>query len=719
MDQDSHTGAASKVPMLKPGQFELYRMRIEQYIWMIDHVLWEVIENGNTAPKTTVVEGVEKVNKVQVTDTLAGRHLKSHYHKDLHALHFGILLCLIPSDHHILLWPILGVLGLGGYDWSNQADEGPNYALMAYSSLSSDSEVSNNLNCSKSCLKTVETLKSQYDKLHKDFKKSELIVLAYKLGLESVEEKLEVYKANKSIYSQDIKVLKVEIECKYIAIRELRKRLKIAQKEKDGIQFNVDKFENASKCLNKLTESQIIDNCKKGLGYNVVPRPYTGNFMPSTPDLYFTGLDEFVNKPVVENRKSDEEVSKVVRKSNDYLIIEDWVSDSEEENVSQTKTEKKTVKPSIAKIEFVKPKQQEKTARKTIKQVEKHRQNTHSPRGNQRNWNNMMSQRLGSNFEMFNKACYVCGSFDHLQVDCNYHHKQFQKQRMVKPVWNNAQRVNHQNFAKKTYSCAKRNMVPRAVLMKSGLVSINTARQVSAAHIKTTLNPARPMSYLSKKAHSTVKRPIHKNTTFKNSNFNQRVNTVKDKNVNTVRPKAVVNAVKGNNVNVVKASACWVWKPKTKVLDHGNLQMDLQDQGVIDSGCLRHMKGNMSYLIDYEEIDGGYFTFEGNPKGGKIIGKATKDETSGVLKSFITGIENLVDHKVKITTAERIKTAQRNFIPPTLDLSFIGLDELVNEPVVENNKAMSSEEEPKVVRKNDDAPIIEEWVLDDEEEDLS
>ncbi|GKC54396.1 hypothetical protein Tco_1077141, partial [Tanacetum coccineum] len=62
------------------------------------------------------------------------------------------------------------------------------------------------------------------------------------------------------------------------------------------------------------------------------------------------------------------------------------VLDSEEEDVSQTKTEKKkTVKPSIAKIEFVKPKQQDKTARKTVKQVEKNRQNTHSPRGNQRN----------------------------------------------------------------------------------------------------------------------------------------------------------------------------------------------------------------------------------------------------------------------------------------------------------------------------------------------
>ncbi|GJV10361.1 hypothetical protein Tco_1351902 [Tanacetum coccineum] len=152
--------------------------------------------------------------------------------------------------------------------------------------------------------------------------------------------------------------------------------------------------------------------------------------MPPTPDLSFTGLDVFANRSVVENsaEKSSEEVSKEVRKCNDAIIIEDWVSDSEEKNVSQTKTEKKTVKPSIAKIEFVKPKKQEKTARKIVKQGEHHRQNTHRPRGNQRNWNNMMSQRLGSNFEMFNKACYVCGSFNDLHVECNYH------QRMVKPV---------------------------------------------------------------------------------------------------------------------------------------------------------------------------------------------------------------------------------------------------------------------------------------------
>ncbi|GJV34277.1 ribonuclease H-like domain-containing protein [Tanacetum coccineum] len=286
--------------------------------------------------------------------------------------------------------------GLGGYDWSDQAEEGPNYALMAYSSSSSDSEVSNDSNCSKSCMETVKLLKSQNDQLLRDLEKSSLMVLGYKTGLESVEEKLEFYKKNESVYVENINGLKWDIQVGEITIRELRKKLEKIQKEKDSIQFNVDKFENASKSLNKLIECQIVDNCKKGLGYekyNAVPPPYTGNFMPPTPDLSFTGLDKFVNKPVVENSKvmSSEEEPKVVRKCDDAPIIEDWVSDSEEENVSQTKTKKKIVKPSIAKIEFVKPKQQEKTARKTVKQVEKHRQNTHSPRGNQRNLNNMMS----------------------------------------------------------------------------------------------------------------------------------------------------------------------------------------------------------------------------------------------------------------------------------------------------------------------------------------
>nr|GEV13464.1 hypothetical protein [Tanacetum cinerariifolium] len=206
--------------------------------------------------------------------------------------------------------------GLGGYDWSDQADEGRNYALMDYTSSSSNLKVSTNSTCSKTCLKTVKTLKSQNKQLLKDFKKSELMVLAYKRSLKSVEEKRKYFKKNEFIYLEDIKVLKVEIQMKEIFIGKLRRKLKVAQKEKDGVQLKVYKFENASKSLDKLIECQIMDNCKKGLGYesyNAVPPPYTGNFMPPKLELSFTGLDECV-KPEVENShdKSSEKKTKLL-----------------------------------------------------------------------------------------------------------------------------------------------------------------------------------------------------------------------------------------------------------------------------------------------------------------------------------------------------------------------------------------------------------------------
>ncbi|GJU67943.1 hypothetical protein Tco_1254202 [Tanacetum coccineum] len=144
-------------------------------------------------------------------------------------------------------------------------------------------------------------------------------------------------------------------------------------------------------------------------------------------------------------------------------------------------------------------------------------------------------------------------------------------------------------------------MVPRAVLMKSSLVSVNTARQVNAAYTTTTVNAARPMSYLSKTTHSTVKRPIHKNTTFKNSNFNQRVNTVKDKNVNTVRPKAV----KLKNKVLDHVSKHNIASITLKKFDYVDAQGRSKIKGVIDSDAKAHDREH-SYLTDYAEIDGGF-----------------------------------------------------------------------------------------------------------------
>ncbi|GJY12592.1 ribonuclease H-like domain-containing protein [Tanacetum coccineum] len=285
-----------------------------------------------------------------------------------------------------------------GYDWSDQAEEGPtNFALMAYSSTSSNSEVSTDSNCSSSCLENVKILKEQNEQLLKDLRTSKLNVIAYKTGLESVEARLLVYKKNESVYEEDIKVLKCEIHLREVAITELRRKLELAQKQKDEIQLTVENFENSSKSLSKLIDCQIVDKCKTGLGYNVVPPPYTGNFMPPKPDLSFSSLEEFVNEPIVSEPKvkmpvvetSEAKASvdkpKVVRKNFGPPLTEDWILDSEYEVELKPKIEKKTVKPSFAKIEFVKSKKQVKSPRKTtVKQGDQNRQNTHTTRGNQR-----------------------------------------------------------------------------------------------------------------------------------------------------------------------------------------------------------------------------------------------------------------------------------------------------------------------------------------------
>ncbi|GJS52146.1 retrovirus-related pol polyprotein from transposon TNT 1-94 [Tanacetum coccineum] len=309
---------------------------------------------------------------------------------------------------------------------------------------------------------------------------------------------------------------------------------------------------------------------------------------------------------IVCDKKSD--ASK--ENSDDSLVKEQVSKDTSRIIDSPLIVDKETVFLD-KKIEFVKPKNHEKPVKKSVRYAEMYR--SQSPRGNQRNWNGQKSNQLGSDFVMYNKACFICGSFDHVQAHCKYH----QRERVV--YGNNYNRVYYNYTTNRTHPNAQRNMVPRAVLMKTGLKPFNTARTVNTAHPKSTVFSAKPMSCFSKSAQSTVKRPYQSKTVLTNKKFTQTNNTAKAKAVNTARPKAVntarphsavVNAVRVNQENVVKASACW-----------GKPQQD--DTGFIDSGCSRHMTGNIAYLLDFKEFDGGYVTFGGGAHGGRISSKGT------------------------------------------------------------------------------------------------
>nr|GEV33614.1 putative ribonuclease H-like domain-containing protein [Tanacetum cinerariifolium] len=132
--------------------------------------------------------------------------------------------------------------GVGSYDWSFQAEEEPtNYALLAFnfsSSSSSDNEVAS---CSKACTKAYAILQSHYDKLTNDLRKSQFDVLSYKTRLESVEARILVYQQNETIFKEDIKLLKLNVQLRDIALVVLRQKHKKTEQERDELKLKLEK----------------------------------------------------------------------------------------------------------------------------------------------------------------------------------------------------------------------------------------------------------------------------------------------------------------------------------------------------------------------------------------------------------------------------------------------------------------------------------------------
>ncbi|GJZ01960.1 putative ribonuclease H-like domain-containing protein [Tanacetum coccineum] len=526
--------------------------------------------------------------------------------------------------------------GIDGYYWSFQAEEGPtDFALMAHLSSSSSSSSNSNSEvstCSKACLKSYKSLKEHFDKQKEFLKKSNLELKnccssKNQLGLESLEARIVAHQKNEVVYEEDIAFLKYNVKT------GIGFDSQITENELHDIhKNNSEVFESASDCsVNEIEEenNQENDRFKKVEGYHAVLPPYTRNCMPLRPDLSFVGLDDYVYKTNVsetitsvprnksttsKSSKDNLEQPKDVRPN--ALIIEEWESDSDDDCMIRPSF--KQNKPSYAKINFVKS---DENTRKSVIEQHTNRQaknlrKSQSPRVDKRNWNGLMTQKLGDGFEFNKKACFVCGSLNHLIKDCNfYENKMVGKsmlnnmgrvtgQREVRPVWNNAQRVNHQN--KLTHPHPKRNFVPTAVLTKSGNVPVNTAKQsssraavsnstaryVNTAASRPTVNGAKPSSNVFHKSHSSVKKTIYKRTTPKNNDFKEKINTAKVNNVTTDGTKAVVSVVQRHEENA------------------GNPQYALQDQGIFDSGCSRHMtRGTSPILTDYQDIDGGFVAF--------------------------------------------------------------------------------------------------------------
>ncbi|GJZ10293.1 hypothetical protein Tco_0545052 [Tanacetum coccineum] len=447
-----------------------------------------------------------------------------------------------------------------------------------------DSKVNNDKSCSKTCLTNYEALKKPYDDLLIKLDDTGFKAATYKRGLTILEDQIIKYKEHEVLFSEEIALLKRSVE-------------------KKGFEFKIAKFNKSAKDLSEMLESQITDKSKKGVGYHAVPShpPLILN-RPTPLDLSYLGLEEFkhpkVNeygsrdsslKPTIgcdkesDNSKentddsleqhqiTDSETSSVksslkvdkdwkekffypanhvrevepkkVRENNDAPIIEDWVSDDEDDDEPNPKVEKKTVIPTATK-----------------------------------------------------------------------------KRQLVLITFNTAVLTNRG----KEY--AHKHMAPRAVLMKTGLKSVNTARPINTvmsvntgrpfstarsfntvrpsytAQPKSIIHCAIPRTYFQNQAQSTIHRPFYKRTALTKRYFNQRFNTS--------RPFR-------STVNTVRARGCWVWMPKNRVVDHVS-------KNISASVTLKR--------LDYIDAQG-RFKWMHRLRGGKSAAKKKKNPKEGASKA--------------------------------------------------------------------------------------
>ncbi|GJT17864.1 integrase, catalytic region, zinc finger, CCHC-type containing protein [Tanacetum coccineum] len=427
--------------ILKYGEYDMWRLRIKQYFQVQDYALWDVIENGNSfkpvaqtrtnadGTSTSLIPGpVTTEEKAQKKNDVKAKNISQ---EDLN-LKF---LRNLPSEWntHVVVWrnkPDLDTMSLDDLYNNFKIVEQEAKVTATSSSSSSSQNMAFVSSPSTSQPNGFQLIYEDLKQIHED--DIEEMDLKWQLALLSMRTRRFFQKTGRKITingSDTARYDQSKVECfnchkmGHFA-RECRRprNQDNMNRNQDNSRRTVNVEETSSKAMvaidgagfdwSYMADDEVPINMAlmEDLWMNVPANKALMAFSDSEPE--FEGYRPKTSKNV------SEDMSNKVKESLDTPLVKELVSDD--------KLEKKTVFLTVAKIEFVRPKQQEKPVRKPVKYAEIY-------------------------------------SFDHVQANCNYH----QRERVISG--NNYTRVNYNYFAKRSHPNAHRNMVPRAVLMKSGL----------------------------------------------------------------------------------------------------------------------------------------------------------------------------------------------------------------------------------------------------------
>nr|GEW84662.1 retrovirus-related Pol polyprotein from transposon TNT 1-94 [Tanacetum cinerariifolium] len=531
--------SATKLPILNPNEFDLWKIKIEQYFLMTDYSLWEVILNGDSPIPTRVIEGVVQ----PVAPTTAEQRLARK--NELKAR--GTLLMDLPDKHqlkfniHKVSKTLMEAIErrFGGNKETKKVQK--TLLKKQYENFTGSSS---------------ESLDQIHDRLQKLI--SQLEILKESLSQEDINLNLKIYKA--------------EVKRSSSASTSTQNIVFVSSQNTDSTNKPVSVVASVSAASAKVPVSALpnMDTLSNAVIYSFFASQ-SNSLQLDNDDLKQIDADDLEEIDLKGNGPTSMgfDMSKMecynCHKKGHFA--RECRSPKDTRRNVQVEPQKRSVPvetstPSVNPVEHSIPAANHKT--------DISKPNTH-----------------GNN--MNRKACFVYKSLTYLIKDCDYYEKKLAQT----PVRNHAQMGNHQHYAKVTHPNPQRHVVPTAVLTKSKLVLLTAARPVTTAVPQPHVTRPRPTKNVVTKPHSPPRRNINHRQSPKPSNFLPKVTTVK--------------APKGNPQHALK-----------------DPHHALKDKGVIDSRCSRHMTGNMSYLSNFEEINGRYVAFGGNPKGGKITGKDTE-----------------------------------------------------------------------------------------------